>query len=110
MAQKNPLRSKRTSAFVQQRGLCFYCGRAMWNHSPAKFATRHSLTLEQAQLLKCTAEHLRARKDGGSNARENLVAACRMCNERRHQLSEPPEPAQYLRYVAERVASGAWHG
>lgn len=33
--------------------------------------------------LAATIEHLKALMDGGTNARENLVAACRHCNQHR---------------------------
>nr|WP_240531127.1 HNH endonuclease [Variovorax boronicumulans] len=45
----------------------------------------------------CTAEHLQARRDGGRDTRENIVATHRLCNSRRHQLFpvEAPEPMAY---------------
>ncbi|WP_254782667.1 HNH endonuclease, partial [Lysobacter sp. yr284] len=32
---------------------------------------------------RCTAEHLIARHEGGRNRRENIAAACWLCNQRR---------------------------
>ena len=60
----NNLQKHRKSAVHAQRGLCIYCGRPMG--------------------ADATAEHLQARQDGGTNCRQNIVAAHRACNQRRH--------------------------
>lgn len=54
----------RHRACKQQGKLCFYCARPM---------------------TKPTAEHLKARHEGGPDTAKNIVAACSYCNHRRHQ-------------------------
>ncbi|MEJ8811404.1 HNH endonuclease [Variovorax ureilyticus] len=61
---KSRLQKHRTSAIRQQHGRCIYCERPMGQHA--------------------TAEHLHPRQDGGTDCRENIAAACRRCNHRRH--------------------------
>jgi len=67
----------RARAFEEQQGRCFYCGFSIWNEDAESFAS-------SATQFRCTAEHLIARKDGGKNTRANIVAACHLCNKRRH--------------------------
>lgn len=75
------LRSLRRAACREQGGLCYYCLLPMRSD--------------------VTAEHLQARCDGGKDTRENIVAAHRLCNSRRHQLFpvEPPEAMAYANLV-----------
>lgn len=101
----------RKRAFDAQGRRCYYCKCPMWlGHEGRKFREQHSLTKKQAQALRCTAEHLRARCDGGGNAMGNIVAACLRCNGGRHQQKKPPEPTAFLDFVEQRVAVGEWHG
>jgi hypothetical protein len=81
----------------------------MWLHDPKSFARRHGLTRAEANLLQCTAEHLVARCDGGSDSPDNIVAACRHCNSRRHRRPEPLDPLTYRKHVRRRIARGCWH-
>ena len=106
---KSLLVRSRSSAFDRQHGRCFYCQCLMWRHSVASFAAQYGLTLSQAATLQCTAEHLLARQDHGSDAAENIVAACRICNTRRHARAAPLSPTAYLVLVRQRMARGAWH-
>jgi hypothetical protein len=62
-----------------------------------------------ATLLKCTAEHLLARVDGGLDTRENIVAACGRCNWTRHKRRRPPAPQAYRVEVTRRTMRGTWH-
>jgi len=57
-----------------------------------------------------TAEHLKARMDGGGDAHENVVAACRYCNHQRHARFGPnaPDPSTYGFYVLLMLAAGLW--
>lgn len=94
-----------------QGGRCFYCQLPMWlsiEEAPG-FAQRHGLSLVAAQTLRCTAEHMRARQDGGSHDPWNIVAACQRCNLARHQSGLQVSPLQYRQQVANAVAEGTWH-
>lgn len=53
-----------------QGGLCFWCGREM---APSTWNVGASLSLD----------HVIPRADGGSNRKDNLVAACKRCNSAR---------------------------
>ena len=55
----------RQLAYERQQGCCYYCGMPMWLRSAGELTSRFSLSDRQAELLRCTAEHLHARRDGG---------------------------------------------
>lgn len=104
------LKQSREAAYLRQHGRCFYCEQAMphaWDIET--FATRYRLSQKQARQLICTAEHLHARCNGGGNASGNIVAACWLCNQRRHKRPHPLEPEPYKRLVMDRIAKGSWH-
>lgn len=91
------LQRSRQLAFDQQEGKCYYCGFPMWMpgaHGPS-------------QLL-CTAEHLTARSEGGSDDPSNIVAACIHCNQTRHKLKQPPNPDLYKAHVQSRIKKDRW--
>jgi hypothetical protein len=86
----------RERAFSIQNGLCYYCDRPMapssqWPHG-----------------LACTAEHLVAKRDGGGNSQENIVAAHAFCNRARHARKCPMSHTKYRDHVQKRVAAGKW--
>ena len=41
---------------------------------------------------------------------DNIVAACRFCNSRRHRTLRPLPPQDYAHKVQQRLASGKWRG
>ena len=102
------IQSARRKAFEHQGGRCFYCGVATWLTTPFELPGCKSERSGYARL-KCTAEHLVPRCEGGSDLPENIVAACAHCNHTRHKRKRPPEPAEYREEVARRVKCGAWH-
>lgn len=102
------LKKKRHNAATRQDFRCYYCGLPMWEKDPHSFAEQYILTSKQAQLLLCTAEHLRARSDGGSDGDENIAAACQFCNKHRHIGKSPKPPEQFRVYVHARMQKGAW--
>lgn len=104
------LSNLRHLAFVAQRGRCFYCSRPMWEHDPQQFAARHGVRQRVARHFQCTAEHLLARQDGGRDEACNIVAACRLCNARRHagRSETAPTAEAYRARVQRRVAAGRW--
>jgi hypothetical protein len=59
------LKNIRKSAFTQQNGKCCYCGFHMWLDSADSFAKHHGISVKQARHFQCTAEHLKARQEGG---------------------------------------------
>lgn len=101
----------RQRAYEAQARRCYYCKCLMWLGSGDKqFRQHHSLTRKQAQALRCTAEHLHARCDGGGNAMGNIVAACLRCNGGRHQQKKVLEPNSFVAFVEHQIARGEWHG
>ncbi|WP_343160652.1 MULTISPECIES: hypothetical protein [unclassified Xanthomonas] len=51
-----------------------------------------------------------ARQDGGKNVADNVVAACHMCNLRRHKRPSPAPSAEVYRAQVQRhVAKGKRH-
>lgn len=103
------LSAKRSKAFSTQSSRCCYCGYQMWLADPDVFAERLGISTRQALQLRCTAEHLHARCDGGRDADCNIAAACLTCNRRRHQRKAPPAPEAYKAFVLRRLESGRWH-
>ena len=104
------LAKNRQLSYEAQRGCCYYCKCPMWlGHEGKEFRQRHSLTKKQARGLRCTAEHLKARRDGGGNAAHNIVAACLRCNGGRHQQKQVLEPSGFVDFVAGQVMRGEWH-
>jgi 5-methylcytosine-specific restriction endonuclease McrA len=103
------IKSLRIQAFRLQSGRCYYCRARMWQDHPEEIAVPFGLTETEARPFKCAAEHLLARCDGGKNRRTNIVAACRVCNSRRHRRRRPASPSQYRSLVHRRIAKGKWH-
>ncbi|MEB1348208.1 HNH endonuclease [Xanthomonas campestris pv. campestris] len=103
---KKRLKTLRTNAFHAQSGRCYYCCRPMWLSSPDELGLRP----RSARPYQCTAEHLVAQQDGGKDVADNIAAACRLCNLRRHKrLTSAPSAEVYLAKVRRRVAKGKWH-
>ena len=92
------------SKLKRQGGRCFYCQLPMW---VAQKDSEVSAKIAPWQL-QCTAEHLIARCDGGSNDPDNIVAACRFCNMTRHRSKRPKSPKSYLAFVRRRMVAGRW--
>jgi hypothetical protein len=80
----------RAQAYVAQRELCYYCRCKMCISDPAKFARSNGISVRQVRQVQCTAEHLTSRRDGGTDTRSNIAAACWHCNKLRHNHEHPP--------------------
>ncbi len=92
------LRKSREIAFRLQGGRCHYCGVRM-----------DAADSKGPLALRCTAEHLIPRSDGGADRASNIVAACGHCNRTRHKRKVPPSPDVYRKQVQRRVRLGRWH-
>jgi 5-methylcytosine-specific restriction endonuclease McrA len=108
MPSSNRIAQFRATAFHSQFGLCFYCGLPMFLGDSKAFAVQHEIRPKSADLFKCTAEHLVPRGDGGTDSPENIAAAHRYCNQRRHHRKIIPAPDKFGAHVRNRVASGRW--
>ena len=105
----NPISKPRLHAFRNQAGLCYYCKSPMWLDDVGSFAMKHKISILAAARFQCTAEHLTARCDGGSNGENNIVAACLFCNQNRHRRKIPPAPHKYREQIQRRLKRGKWH-
>ena len=105
---RNQIPRLRQNAFQRQNGRCFYCTVRMWLVSPTELSAE-APSLRAAQLVRCTAEHLQARCEGGADVPANIAAACAHCNHTRHKRKAPPAPEAFAQQVRKRVAVGAWH-
>ncbi|WP_438846693.1 HNH endonuclease [Asticcacaulis taihuensis] len=103
------LKTLKLKAARRQDWCCYYCRMPMWDDDLDQFVIRYRLTRRLAQTLKCTAEHLTAQCEGGKDRADNIVAACLICNRRRHQTMKPKSPSDYQRHVQGRVRKGKWH-
>ena len=108
MPSPRTLRAHRIRAFEAQQGRCCYCGLPMWQSSPEELK-HHGLRARTIAPLRCTAEHLLAKQDGGRDAAYNIAAACWLCNSRRHKRKSPPDPDVYREIVLGRLGKGKWH-
>ena len=99
----------RSIAFSRQRGRCYYCDQPMLTGNIVEFSAKYKITPNQAKLLRCTGEHLKAHHEGGSTKPTNIVAACWYCNHKRHQRKNPPDPEQYRDLIQNRMSQGGWH-
>ena len=102
------LTKNRQLASINQSHRCYYCGFPMWDDDPAPFISKYHVPPALAKRVRCTAEHLRAKCEGGSNAGPNIVAACQFCNQTRHKARTPLDPERYRQRVQQRVAQGKW--
>lgn len=91
----NNISRLRSRAWQRQAGLCFYCQLPMLVGEPSEFCRRSGLTLRQARRCRCTAEHLVPRCEGGKNSKDNIVAACWLCNYGRHRRKKLPRPDEW---------------
>ena len=82
----------------------------MWLQDINGFCVKYELSRDQALALKCTAEHLIARTDGGVDSDENIVAACHYCNQARHEGEEALVSQAFKHYVLKELSIGKWHG
>ena len=108
--KRKPLKRPRNQAFQRQNGRCFYCHQPMWQENPEQYAEQYGLTLQQAELMRCTGEHLIAHKDGGSASSDNIVAACFYCNQKRHKRKVELSLDKFKALVTTRVQKKCWHG
>ena len=102
---------RRTRVFLSQKGRCFYCELPMWlkDTDAARFASDYGLSQEATRSLRCTAEHMEARQDGGTHDQWNIVAACLHCNRQRHANGSTATPVAHRYRVAEAMGDGVWH-
>jgi hypothetical protein len=103
------LKKKRARAYESQAGKCYYCGIQMWPKNPQQSRAVSNQSSKYLMRIRCTAEHIQARSDGGSNATENIVAACWFCNQARHRRKKPKSPSVFAEFVRSRVRLGKWH-
>ncbi|WP_408002845.1 HNH endonuclease [Pseudorhodobacter wandonensis] len=80
----------------------------MWDEAAAKISSKHNKFQAKLKALRCTAEHLHPRSEGGGNTAGNIVAACFYCNTRRHRRKCPLSPEAHREHVRQRMASGRW--
>ena len=98
----------RSEKMIAQGGFCYYCGLPMWdNTSSASFKSARG-DMGSLPQLRCTAEHLRPRSEGGKDVAENIVAACLYCNRSRHLKKKPRSPVAHRDHVRKRMAAGRW--
>jgi hypothetical protein len=93
-----------------QKGLCYYCDVPMWLEELSDYCRVFGLSANRAGCFRCTAEHLRARSDGGRDTIGNVVAACRFCNLTRHRALRPLAASAYRDLVRRQLNKGRWHG
>ena len=103
------LKRIRRRKMMAQGGRCYYCGLPMWDDAAgAASSPRNDQARRTPKALRCTAEHLHARADGGRDTDENIVAACWYCNNQRHKRKCPHSPEEHRLYVQKRMAAGKW--
>ena len=102
-------KNKRVREFKSQNGRCYYLQIPMWLPNVTEHLFRSGITTKAMSRIHCTVEHMTARSDGGSDASENLVAACRFCNQTRHRQARSFNSKDFWERVMSRVRAGKWH-
>lgn len=98
----------RGKKMIAQGGRCYYCGLPMWDKAAiASLKTARGKICSLPQL-RCTAEHLHPRSEGGNDSAVNIVAACWYCNWSRHRVKKPRSPQAHRDHVRKRMADGRW--
>ncbi len=103
------LQTLRTRAAMRQHFRCIYCRLPVWTGDPQPLMRQFQLTPKEARSLQCTAEHLTARCDGGTDSADNIAAACLHCNRTRHLRAKPLDLTAYQALVQRRLGRGGWH-
>ena len=98
----------RRRKMIAQGGRCYYCGLQMWDDAVASHSPSSDTIRPAPKVLRCTAEHLLARSDGGGDTSENIVAACLYCNTQRHRRKRPLSPDKHRIHVRARMKAGRW--
>lgn len=108
---ENPEKLKiiRTARAEKQNWLCHYCDCPMWDGDPNVFLQRHHVPKGLLQRFQCTAEHLQPKQNGGKDIPENIVAACKFCNQTRHKRRSVQSPELYRQHVQKRLKARKWH-
>jgi 5-methylcytosine-specific restriction endonuclease McrA len=102
------LKHIRRTKMIAQGGRCYYCGLPIWDEAVGAESGASAAEKLAPKSLRCTAEHLHARSEGGGNQAHNIVAACWYCNTRRHRAKRPLAPEAYRLLVQQRMAAGKW--
>ena len=105
---QTPLKEYRERQAKKQAGRCFYCSFPMWSDDREAFSNKYGISRAEALRFRCTAEHLRARCDGGKTCASN-IAACLFCNSHRHRRKEALAWEPFRIFVERRLKRGAWH-
>jgi 5-methylcytosine-specific restriction endonuclease McrA len=98
----------KSEAAAERDGLCCYCDSPMWEADPIAFSIANQVAAEFLWCFQCTTEHIVARTDGGRNGRENIAAACRLCNQRRHEAPSPLSFEEFRVFVQDEIRQGRW--
>lgn len=98
----------RRQAYHRQDRRCCYCAVPMWLLEPEELPSKPP-SPAAALRIRCTAEHLVPKSDGGRDVEGNVAAACLHCNLTRHRRKIPLAPEAFRRMVGARVSRGAWH-
>ncbi|TGQ72855.1 HNH endonuclease [Mesorhizobium sp. M00.F.Ca.ET.186.01.1.1] len=109
MSGSSRLAKFRTAQADKQNWQCFYCGFPMWEGDLALPSEHRRLPIGLLDRFLCTAEHLEPKMNGGKNRPDNLVAACRFCNQTRHKMRDVLSPAAYQQHVRRRIRARKWH-
>ena len=108
MPNSTRISRNRHLAFRRQDGRCIYCSLRMFLGSLDVIAMQLGISRRAASLVQCTAEHLLARQDAGTDSAGNIAAAHGYCNRLRHRRRTVSSPDAFERYVQRRVSSGKW--
>lgn len=102
------IKNIRKKKMIAQEGKCYYCNLPMWDNVSVTAQSLQCGAKAPLKALRCTAEHLQPRSEGGMNTVENIVAACLYCNSSRHRRKLPLSPTMHRRHVQKRMAEGRW--
>ena len=77
------------AAYAPQSGHRYCCDFHIGENDSVSSARSHDITTADARSFQSTAEHLEAEKGSEKNTQPNIVAACLLCNSKRHRKGTP---------------------
>lgn len=101
----------RLRAFKEQEGRCFWCGCLMWEprlEALSGYESRVGWIIDYPGFVRCTAEHITPRSQGGGDG-DNIAAACAWCNHTRHNRRYDLTIDSFQTLVRKRVEARRWN-
>jgi len=105
---RREIKAARAESARRNGNRCYYCDQPMWETDPIGYSAEYAIPLDQLWCFQCTTEHIVARGDLGGDQDENIAAACRLCNQVRHEMQPALSFSEFREYVRLQIRDGTW--